>query len=159
VSPAEPDLFKIQNTKQSTPSDNIRPTKISFYRTDRPNIVRVYFPNNQLTFGNDSCTTVYAVERTVSDSTHPEKAALLELLKGPFEAETKDGYITNLNSGITLLSILISDGVATANFDSALQKDVNGTCRVSGGRSQISKTLMQFPGIESVIITVNGKPI
>lgn len=155
----EPDTFKLSNIETSKTSDNVRPTSVPFYRKDRPNIVRVYFSNHQLTFGSDSCTAVFAVERTISDTLNPEKSALLELLKGSSEAETSDGYTTNLNKGIALLSIIISNGIATANFNTTLQKDVNGNCRISAVRSQISKTLMQFPGIESVVLAVDGKPI
>ncbi|HYD92703.1 MAG TPA: GerMN domain-containing protein, partial [Flavobacterium sp.] len=58
--------------------------------------------------------------------------------------------------GTKLLSVTISGGVATANFDGNLEKGADSSCKVLGIREQITQTLKQFPTVTSVIIQSNG---
>jgi spore germination protein GerM len=50
----------------------------------------------------------------------------------------------------------LSDGELTVDFDNQLQAGVGGSCRVSAIRAQITKTLMDLPGVDSVLISIDG---
>ncbi len=45
----------------------------------------------------------------------------------------------------------------SVDFDETLEKAVGGSCRVAAIRSQITKTLLQFPSFKKVIISINGR--
>jgi spore germination protein GerM len=77
-------------------------------------------------------------------------------LAGPTEAEKSQGYYTNINPGVQILSLVIVNGVARADFDQSLQEAVGGSCRVAAIRTQITQTLKQFSTVKSVTISVNG---
>ncbi|MBS3903148.1 MAG: GerMN domain-containing protein [Anaplasmataceae bacterium] len=120
--------------------------------------LKVFFSSDDLSGeGNVDCEKIFAVERVVPKTTAVAKAALEELLKGPTAGEKKNGYHTSLNSGITLQSIIIQNGVAKADFSKELNAGVAGSCRVGTIRAQIEKTLLQFSTINKVEISVNGE--
>lgn len=112
-------------------------------------------------YGPDSsmaaCENVFAVERRSPKTLSAGKNAIEELLKGPTAEEEKSGYFTSLNDGVKLKSISIENGVARVDFDPELEKAVGGSCRVSAIRTQITRTLLQFPSVKSVIISIDGR--
>jgi hypothetical protein len=116
--------------------------------------LRVFFGNS--TQGAE-CEEVVAITREVPKVVAIGRAALEELLKGLTPAEELQGFSTALNTGVKINSLTISDGVARVDFDSELNADVAGSCRVQAIRAQIEETLKQFPTVESVIISINGK--
>ncbi len=118
--------------------------------------VKAYFNNSNLD-PQISCNKVFPIEREVIKTSAVAKAALEELLKGPTEAETNQGFITSINPGVKIQSLNIDNGVAKVDFDEQLQNAVGGSCRVSAIRSQIIETLKQFPSIKNVIISINGE--
>jgi len=120
--------------------------------------VEVYF-NTPETGGppDFDCSEVAAVERQVVKTQAVGRAALEELLKGPSEAEKESGYLTSINPGVKIQSLIIENGIARVDFDEQLQFQVGGSCRVAAIRSQISKTLKQFPTVDEVIISINGR--
>lgn len=103
------------------------------------------------------CTTLAAVPRRIAVTQATARASLLELLKGPSNDESTAGYGSAIPFGTELLSISVEGGVATAEFSSALDANVSGSCNVSTIRAQIEQTLKQFPSITSVVILVDGK--
>lgn len=119
--------------------------------------VKVFFGSETLNPGAMDCTKVFSVERIIPKTQGTAKAALEELLKGPTDAEKIQGYFSSINSGVKLQSITITDGVAKADFDETLEFQVGGSCRVASIAAQITETLKQFPTIESVIISINGR--
>ncbi len=119
-------------------------------------VLRVFFGNSNLNPGSIDCSAAFPVEREVVATVTPGRAALQELLSGPTDAEANGGYYTSLNGGAALKSLTIRDGVARADFDSRLGEGVGGSCRVTAIRSQITKTLMQFPTVKEVVISVDG---
>lgn len=119
-------------------------------------VVQVYFNNNNLD-PEITCEKVFATEREIPATLAVGTAALDELLAGPTKAEQAEGYYTNINSGVTLIGLKVVDGVAFANFDSRLEEGVAGSCRVIAIRSQITETLKQFPTVDEVIISVEGR--
>lgn len=118
---------------------------------------QVFFPNTINDPEMLDCSNVYPVGRTVPQTTAVAQAALLELLKGPTEAEKLEGFITSINEDVTLNSINIADGIAYADFDSTLQYQVGGSCRVQNIISQIKNTLLQFPTVDDVLISIDGE--
>jgi len=119
--------------------------------------IKVFFNNNKLD-PEVLCDKVFSTEREILKIDAIGSAAINQLLSGPTEKELAEGYFTNINYGVKLLSLDIDkDGVARADFDEQLGASVGGSCKVGAIRAQISETLKQFPTIKSVIISINGK--
>ncbi|MFH1427427.1 MAG: GerMN domain-containing protein [Patescibacteria group bacterium] len=118
-------------------------------------IVKVYF-NNELLDPEVSCDKVFPVERIVSPE-NPKEQAILELLKGETDKEKTEGYMTSINPNVELQFLTIDEGVARVDFDEQLEYQVGGSCRVAAISAQIRNTLLQFPDINEVIISVNGR--
>ena len=118
--------------------------------------VKVYFNNSELD-PEFSCNKVFAVEREVPRTQTVARAALNELLKGTTQNETNEGFFTSLNTGVNIQSLTIENGTAKIDFDDRLEFQVGGSCRVSTIRTQITETLTQFPTVDNVIISINGR--
>jgi len=118
--------------------------------------VRVFFGRNDAPAGEE-CTTVVAAERRVPKTIAVARVALLELLKGPTEAEKAGGYFTSIPDGVVIQSLIIEDGVARADFSGDLEEQVGGSCRVTHIRKQITETLLQFGTVQSIIISIDGR--
>jgi len=131
--------------------------------TDKPaptvgsGFVLVYFMNNIQDPEVLHCDLPLPVTRRVTGTGNVLAIAIQELLKGPTSQEASKGYYTSLPVGVTLLSVVQKEGTVTADFSTALQKDVAGSCRVQSIRAQIEQTLKRFPGVTTVTIRVNGK--
>ncbi len=96
-----------------------------------------------------------AVERTIPYTEEIATAAIEALIDGPNLDEEVMGYSTSINSETELLSIMIEDGVAYADFSSELEVS-GGSAMVMMIREQIEKTLLQFETIDSVVISIEG---
>lgn len=118
--------------------------------------VKLYF-NNNIMDPEYSCQKVFPVDRGVSETTAVARAAIEELLKGPTRQEILDGFFTSINSDVKIQKLTIENTVAKIDFDSNLEKNVGGSCRVSAIRNQIIQTLLQFKTVKSVIISVDGR--
>lgn len=118
--------------------------------------VKAYFTGKSSPAGQE-CTAVYPVERYIAKTQSTARAALEELLKGPYAVERANGLQTNINEGVTIQKLTITNGVARVDFNNKLQEAVGGSCRVTAIRAQITQTLKQFPSVQEVVISVNGK--
>jgi len=118
--------------------------------------VKAYFSNNNLD-PQVTCTKVFPVEREIPKTQEPARAALEELLAGPAFKEQNQGYSTSINPDVKIQSLTIASGMAKVDFNEALQFQAGGSCRVSAIRSQIIETLKQFPTVQNIIISINGK--
>ena len=118
--------------------------------------VKVFFNNSKLD-PEFSCNKVFSVEREVAKIQAIARLALEELLKGPTEQEKTDGFITNINSGVKIQKLTIENGQALVDFNEQLEYQVGGSCRVAAIRAQITETLKQFPSVNNVIISINGR--
>ena len=119
--------------------------------------VQAYFSN----FGLDSkpvadCEAVFPVARTVPRTLAPARAGLEALIAGPTPEERGQGYATNIPEGVEIRSLVIENGVATADFSQELER-TGGSCAVAAIRAQIEKTLKQFPTVKSVRISIDGR--
>jgi len=112
-------------------------------------------------FGNSGqgaeCEEVAYVTREVDKIATIGGTTIEELLKGPTSTEQTQGFSTAINTGVKINSLTISNSVAKIDFNSNLNKNVAGSCRVQAIRAQIEETLKQFPTVQNVIISVNGK--
>lgn len=118
--------------------------------------VKIYFNNNKLD-PEFSCNKVFPVERKIFKTQAVARSALTELLRGPTEEEKSEGYFTSINPGVKIQSLIIGNGTAKVDFDEQLEFQVGGSCRVAAIRAQITETLKQFPTINNVIISINGR--
>jgi len=118
--------------------------------------VKAYFINQDQDPQRLDCTRVDAVSRTVPRSVAAARVALEMLVAGPTASEKQAGFITVINPGVTVTFLSIQDGVAHVSFSRELQEGVGGSCLVTTIRSQIEQTLMQFPSVTSVRVSVDG---
>lgn len=118
--------------------------------------VRVFFSNGNLD-PEMSGEKVFAVQRRIPKTSAVARGALEELLKGPTDDEAARNYVTNINPGVKIQRLVIENGVAKVDFDEQLEYQVGGACRVTAIRAQITQTLRQFPSVNEVIISVNGR--
>ena len=121
--------------------------------------LKIYFVNAIRDPGAKDCSLVFAVDRSVPKTVETAKAAINQLLAGPSPDESAQGYSSQLNLQSKLKSIRIADGTAYADFDSAFNEGMAGSCRVMAARAQIEKTLLQFPSIKRVQISVESDTV
>lgn len=105
---------------------------------------------------SNNCAEVFASTRQVPRTVRVATAALNELVQGPNTNELAQGLMTALPPNVRLSTLIISSGIALADFSPEL-KEVAGACRVTAIRAQITETLKQFPSVQSVIISVAGE--
>ncbi|KPJ57179.1 hypothetical protein AMJ49_01020 [Parcubacteria bacterium DG_74_2] len=103
------------------------------------------------------CSRTIAIEREVLKTQGIAKAAIEALLRGATEDEIAQGYVSNIPPGVRLQKITIENGVAKVDFDEQLEFQVGGSCRVAAIRAQITETLKQFPTVDNIIISINGR--
>lgn len=118
--------------------------------------VKAYFNNTALDPAA-SCTKVFPLEREVPKTQATARVALEQLIKGLSDLEKDAGYVTNINPGVVIQSLVIKDSTATVDFNDTLQQGVAGSCKVTAIRAQITETLKQFPTVKNVVISINGK--
>jgi len=118
--------------------------------------IAIYFGNAKEGI-NEECSKVFPVMRYLPKTTAVARIAMLELLKGPTDADKKEGFFTSINKGVRIQKLTIEEGVANVDFSNDIEKAVGGSCRVTSIRAQIETTLKQFPSVTSVIISVDGR--
>jgi hypothetical protein len=116
--------------------------------------VRSFFVKNET--DNLTCNAVFPLSRLVQKTQAVAKAALEELLAGPTDAEKLQGYSTSIPAGSKLNSISIVNGEARADFNEATESG-GGSCSMAARVAQIKETLLQFPTVTSVKLSINGR--
>lgn len=102
------------------------------------------------------CSVTVPMTVSFPETDFPVEATLRQLLT--ITPDTlKQGTMTMIPPSTDLTSFSVSNGVASVVFTPALDAGGGGSCRVMAIRSEIEKTLMQFPSIKNVIISVEGK--
>jgi hypothetical protein len=120
--------------------------------------IKIYFNNNKLD-PEISCNKVFPVERKLiinDDFDRTVRLVLEQLLFGPNQTEIADSYSTSLPVNVKINKTNLVEGELTVDFDNQLQAGIGGSCRVSAIRTQITKTLMDLPGVDSVLISIDG---
>jgi len=118
--------------------------------------VKVYFSNSDFNKKMIDCGLVYPVQRQVPQTPDTARAALEQLFSGLSWDEANAGYFNSINQGVKVNSLAIDNGVARIDFDKRIEEGVGGSCLVAAIRAQITQTLMQFPTVKSVVISVDG---
>ena len=103
------------------------------------------------------CSQTIAVERQVPKTLAVTKTAIEALLRGATQEEINQGFVSNINSGVRIQSLIIENSIAKVDFDEQLEFQVGGSCRVAAIRAQITETLKQFPTVDNVIISIDGR--
>lgn len=116
--------------------------------------VMIFFANPQK---SDECNQVFPVIHGVRETLEPTRYALEELFVGPTREEKLQGYSSLLPQNVKIQSIVIQNGTASLDLSPEVENYIGGSCTVSTIRSQINQTLLQFPGVNQVTLSVNGK--
>jgi len=117
-------------------------------------IIKLFYPRTS--DEGDDCSLVYGLVKDIDARYNTDEVNTLVSLVQPLDQTSIDaGYITSIPSGTRLRRLDITSGVATADFNSALNEG-GGSCMMASRRAQIEQTLLQFPDIEQVVITVDG---
>jgi len=120
-----------------------------------PSVLKVYFQTTS-TDPTVNCGQVTAVARGAPKSVKVATEAIGLLLGGPAEEEKNQGYITNIPDGAKLNSITIVEGRADVDFSSEIESG-GGSCSMEARIAQIKETLLQFPTVTDVKISVDGR--
>ena len=123
---------------------------------------QVYFNNDRLVVDPTDCGAVFAVNRTASRATAAASAALKSLFRGPSRQERSEGYHSPFSeTTVGLLKRLhVEEGTAYVDLHD-LRRALSGatsSCGSAEFRSQIERTLLQFPTIDRVIYAIDGDP-
>lgn len=151
-------MLILENDNPSGSDENKKSVSIPlFFKTGNETTIKVFFGNSNFDPQQKNCWTVYAVNRKVPKVSKIGQLALEELLKGPTDEEKENGYFTSIQEGTMLNGLSIQHGVAFADFNEQLDKNVGGSCRIMAIRSQIEQTLKQFPTVKEVQIYIGER--
>ena len=123
--------------------------------TDTPPVplsVALFFPQDA---ANDIIFVM--VRRNVDPRPSTAEAAIAALLEGPTAEEQASGLYSPIPEGTRLKSLSIAGGVARVDFDERMEQHQGGSVRVMAIRQMITRTLKQFPGVDDIIISVEGE--
>lgn len=156
IAPPKGDKLTIE-VFESSPKDGSETNKVSIpVQFDNSNTMnlKVYFADKK---SSDNCTKVTALQRITDRTQAPARATLYSLLQGPTKSERDRGFFTSINSGVKIQWLVIENGIARVDFDKTLEEEVGGSCKVSNIRAQITQTLLQFPTVKTVVISIDGR--
>lgn len=106
---------------------------------------------------NFDCGRTVAVDRLVPKALGVARGSLEALIQGATQGEIDAGLVSNINSGAQIQRLTIEDGVVMVDFNEQLGFQVGGSCMVTAIRAQITDTLKQFPTVDRVVISINGR--
>lgn len=87
----------------------------------------------------------------------PPGLGLSTAIPTPAEVLSYPGRRPDWGARVRLRSLVIRDGVATADFSAELRAYGGGAARVGAIRQQIERTLRQFPAVREVRIAIEGQ--
>ena len=119
--------------------------------------LQVFFANSGRAESGNECETVFPVVRYIPYTTSVARAALTELLWGIASDERQEGFETSIPDGVTIQSLKLENGTLFADFSEKLEEGVGGSCRVAAIRKQIEETAKQFPTVQNVAISIDGR--
>jgi len=125
-------------------------------------LVQVYFNNDKLATQADDCATVFAVARPLPKTAGVATAALNQLFAGPTEAERAAGYRSPFSVATAglLRGVHVEHGTAYVNLNDprTLLAGATSSCGAAEFRTQLERTLRQFPTVRRVIFAIDGEP-
>lgn len=147
------------STKNSSPTetsiDQTQTTPV-VSEEQKTTTVSIYFPNSIKDPGFMDCRIVHGVTRTIPYTEGVATAAITELIKGLTADEIKNGYVTQIDPNARIQSLSIKDGVATIDMSKELSNKNLGLCAGQFIKAQIEQTLLQFPTVKEVVVSING---
>jgi hypothetical protein len=126
------------------------------FGTSRGVEVKLFFGSSERDPQNLACDTSYPVVRMIPVMEDVLVASLRELLRGPTLTEERQGFFTSIPEEVSVRSLTFEEGRVAVDFSSELSLGVAGLCRVQAIRSQIERTLKQFPVVRAVSISIGG---
>ncbi len=124
--------------------------------------LQVYFNNATLAGQTDDCATVFAVARQVPTTAAVATAALNQLFAGPTEAERAAGYRSPFSAATAglLRGVRVDHGSAYLDLNDPrpLLPGATSSCGAAELRTQLERTLRQFPTVRRVIFAIDGEP-
>lgn len=84
------------------------------------------------------------------------EGALKELINGPTASEKKRGLLTAVPPDLKIRGIRVKNKIAEIDFNAAIEHGASGSVLLDR-IDQIVYTATQFPAVDRVIITINGK--
>jgi len=96
--------------------------------------------------------------RTAPHTLQVAAAAMQALLAGPTADEQTAGMSTSIPSGTRFLGVTIDNKVATVDLSGEFESG-GGSASVAARLAQVVFTLTQFPTIEKVTFSLDGKPV
>ena len=118
----------------------------------------VYYNNNTHDPNLIRCEKVYPVSREVPYTKAVATAALQALIKGPTQEESKNGYLSSIPVDSTVNSLSIKNMTAYVDVDDTFFQ-VGGSCGTISAANALTKTLLQFPTVQDIEVTVNNIPL
>jgi hypothetical protein len=106
-------------------------------------------------FPTSDCTTTVAFARDVPRGVAVARLVTEVLVAGPTESEKARGAASVFPAGSRVRSVVLRDGVVTADFNERLQ-NVGGACAAQAIRAAVTSTLRALPGVREVVITAAG---
>lgn len=151
-------VLGLSNKKEAavleTPASETETTETE--NSDLPQMISVNVYFNNIT--NDpeliECNVVYPVPRQIPYTQGVGMAALNELIAGPTAADTANGYRSSVQPSGQVNSLSISNGVAYVDVNAAFFS--GGSCGAASSITSLKETLMQFPSVQEVEVTVDG---
>ncbi len=129
---------------------------ISVSKSSAPefSLIKIYFADSKNQ--NTNCDKTIASERQIIKTPKIAQAAIETLLDGPNTQEKESGLTTAIPAGSELNSVSITNGTAFADFNQTTESG-GGSCSMTQRIAQIKQTLLQFPTIQKVTLSIDGK--
>lgn len=119
----------------------------------------VYFGNDQMN-PNGECNSVYPVARAVYRAGKSPLVLLRQLFAGPTPEEMAQGYTSFFSDATkdSVRGVALRNGTAYVNLADIREviPNASSSCGSASLLAQIEETLMQLPGINRVIIAIEG---
>ncbi len=106
---------------------------------------------------NDGSIRLVPVERNVEYKDSPITKTINALLHGPTQSEQKNGIISLIPEGTSLISARIENGLLTLNFNSQFEANYSGREAILLQLSQVLFTSFGFSQVSGVSILLEGK--
>jgi spore germination protein GerM len=124
--------------------------------------LRVYFNNAQRAGTDADCAIVFALPRQVPKTEGVAAAALKQLFAGPTDAERAAGYRSPFSATTAglLRGVHVEHGTAYVNLNDPrpLLAGATSSCGAAELRTQLERTLRQFPTVRRVIFAIDDEP-
>ncbi len=114
-----------------------------------------FFPEANQT-GVHACDAVFPLARSVAQTSAVARASLRALVDGLTDAERASGYVSALPMGFAINAVALSGGRVTVDVNETVLRV--SVCQQKKIYAQIKQTLLQFPGIDDLTITIDGDP-